>query len=142
MIEVGPPRGPVYRVARRGHRPFASPPWGYALEDGTFGNRFDDPSGKQGIPPQQRFRSIYCATQKAGAFGETLARYRSSISLIAKLRDLAEAEGVDPDEVYDELNDVLDPQAPERGMLPVSWRLDRHVGVATLDPSLRFVDIA
>src|SRR5829696_7814285 len=30
------------------------------------------------MPEEDRFRMVYCATQRAGAFGETIARFRRS----------------------------------------------------------------
>jgi hypothetical protein len=41
----------VYRVAR-GFDTFAPPDWGWAKDDGTFGNRFDDPGAYRGIPEE------------------------------------------------------------------------------------------
>lgn len=140
LVEIGPPDGPVYRVARRADSPFAPPSWEYATADGTFGNRFDDASGRDGIPERERFRTIYCSTQRAGAFGETLARYRRSVSLIDDLQRFAAARDA-AESVTEDLDDSYDPEHPERRLLPASWRLDRYMGVAWLDPSLRFVDI-
>jgi hypothetical protein len=37
--------GPLYRVGRRPDA-WAWPDWIYAHDDGTFGNRFDDPLGE------------------------------------------------------------------------------------------------
>lgn len=141
LHEIGPPGGPIFRVARRAERPFAPTSWQYALGDGTFGNRFDDPGNTDVNRLEQRFRTIYCATHKAGAFGETLARYRPSVSFVARLRDSAIAEGENADAILEDLGDSRDPTYPDRGLVPISWRLDRHVGVARIDPSLRCVDI-
>jgi hypothetical protein len=38
------PEGPIYRVGRQWDA-WAWPDWSYAHEDGTFGNRYDDPRG-------------------------------------------------------------------------------------------------
>jgi hypothetical protein len=85
---VGPPEGRrVYRVCR-GFDVFAPPDWSWAHEDGTFGNRFDDPGKYRGIPEEDRFRVVYCATQRAGAFGETIARFRRSPRLVEGLRTI------------------------------------------------------
>lgn len=97
-----------------------------AHADGTFGNRFDDPRGQWGRPPEERFRVIYCATQRAGAFGETIARFRPSLSLLA---DLARIEDDQP----------LDPQL-QRGAVPRDWRERRRLGKTVLSPELNFVD--
>jgi hypothetical protein len=40
-------------------------------EDGTFGNRYDDPRGE--------YRVLYATSQRVGAFIETLARYRNCV---------------------------------------------------------------
>ncbi len=86
------PAAEIFRVARRGGDPFAPPPWDKAGADGTFGNRFDDPSAERGLGTSERFRSIYCATTAMGSFGETLARFRPSIQLLARLREIDEEE--------------------------------------------------
>lgn len=54
----------VYRVGR-GFDAFAPPDWTYALEDGTFGNRFDAPSAERDVPERERYRVVYCATERA-----------------------------------------------------------------------------
>ena len=43
-----PPR-PLFRVGRD-HDAWAVPDWAYANEDGTFGNRFDDPMRVYRVP--------------------------------------------------------------------------------------------
>lgn len=55
-------------AAGRPRDAWAWPPWSYAGEDGTFGNRFDD--------LQSEYRLLYTSSPRAGAFIETLARYR------------------------------------------------------------------
>lgn len=87
---MGPPEA-VYRVGR-GLDTFAPPDWAYALPDGTFGNRFDDPSAKRGVPEEERYRMVYCATERAGAFGETIARFRPSVRLLAGLEEVEDDE--------------------------------------------------
>ncbi|MGH3089888.1 MAG: RES domain-containing protein [Rubrobacteraceae bacterium] len=105
---------------------FAPPDWSWAEEDGTFGNRFDDPGAYRGIPQSARFRVIYCATHRAGAFGETIARYRQSPTLPPELEEIADD---DPD----------DPEL-EGGILPEEWRLERRLGCTLLDDDLLFAD--
>ena len=123
---VGPPDGGmVYRVARS-FDVFAPPDWSWAEQDGTFGNRFDDPGAYRGVHEPDRFRVIYCATQRAGAFGETIARYRKTVRLPSAL-----------DEIVDE--DPVDPELAG-GILPTEWRLERRVGSTNLDDDLLFVD--
>jgi hypothetical protein len=41
-LEMKRPPRPLFRVGRDGDA-WAVPDWAYAKEDGTFGNRFDDP---------------------------------------------------------------------------------------------------
>ncbi|MFP5226360.1 MAG: hypothetical protein ACLGXA_01940 [Acidobacteriota bacterium] len=43
-LESKRPAGPLFRVGRDDDA-WAVPDWAYAKEDGTFGNRFDDPMG-------------------------------------------------------------------------------------------------
>jgi hypothetical protein len=43
-LESKRPSGPLFRVGRD-RDAWAVPDWAYAKEDGTFGNRFDDPMG-------------------------------------------------------------------------------------------------
>jgi hypothetical protein len=137
LVAVAPPSSGIFRLARGPAEPFAPPEWDRAHDDGTFGNRFDDPSAALGRPPGERFRAIYCATQRAAAFGETVARFRPSIVLLAQLA------AVEDDESLEEaLAGAVDPQDPYRGLIPADWRLVRRIGQTVLDPSLRFVDIA
>ncbi len=105
-----------------------SPPgWAYALPDGTFGNRFDDPSADKGMPEEERYRAIYCATDRAGAFGETIARFRPSVKLLAGLEAVEDEEPLDPE--------------LEGGVVPEEWRLSRRVDSTRLAPSLLFADL-
>lgn len=136
MAVVRPPSEPVYRVAR-GFDAFAPPAWEYAHQDGTFGNRFDDPGVHTRSTLASRFRMIYCATQRAAAFGETTARMRPDLTLIARLRAI-----IDDEPVEDALRGSIDPKHPERGIVPLEWRFQRRLGVTHLDSSLRFVDLA
>jgi hypothetical protein len=113
----------VYRVGW-GYIPFAPAPWDTADKgDGTFKNRFDDPRKAKGI---DRFRAIYCATQRAAAFGETTARFRKDPALLEGLRGVENA-----------LPDNLEAEA---GVITADWRSKRSVGVATLDTGLQCVD--
>jgi hypothetical protein len=133
-VVVPPPVASVYRVAH-GPDPFAPRAWEHAHDDGTFGNRFDDPGGmldpsnRRGvIPVERRFRTIYFATEAAGAFGETIARFRTSPRLWLDLKQIDDDDPLDP--------------AMLGGEVPAAWRIQRLLGVTQLSPSLRFVDIA
>jgi hypothetical protein len=133
LAHVHPPDTFVYRVAR-GPNPFAPPYWELASEeDGTFGNRFDDPgalpdpSGRRSvIPSEARFRVVYCSTQRAGAFGETLARFRPSLATLAMANAIQDDEPPDP--------------SLQGNSIPADWRFNRRIGWMLLDPSLEFVD--
>lgn len=107
-LEAAAPRR-VYRVARRPD-PWTYPDWASAGEDGTFGNRFDD--------PESSYRVLYACSQRLGAFVEVLARFRPDPAVVA---GLAEIEGDDPSEGL----------AP--GSVPRSWVEERLVGEGTLD---------
>ncbi len=125
LSTVAPPRV-VYRVAR-GLDPFEPPDWRYVGDDGTFGNRFDDPGAGRGIPEAERFRVIYCATLRSAAFGETVARFRPNVELLAKLREIEDDEPISPE--------------LRGGVVPEEWRLSRRLGATRLDEYLRFVDV-
>lgn len=82
------PDGPVYRLGRSPD-PWAWPDWSYASTDGTFGNRWDDPAGS--------YRVLYACSQRAGAFVETLSRFRPDLEVIAALAEIeGEEDGVPP----------------------------------------------
>ncbi len=70
-----PPR-PLFRVGRDDDA-WAVPDWAFAKEDGTFGNRFDD--------PMRVYRVLYASSQRLGCFIETLARFRVDVSFVADL---------------------------------------------------------
>jgi hypothetical protein len=107
------PGGPIYRLGRAGSV-WVWPDWAYAGEDGTFGNRYDDPAGK--------FRVLYASSQRLGTFIEALARFRPDPHVLAA--------GIDEDDDY--------PSTPP-GQLPASWLTGRAVGRATIDRE--FVDV-
>jgi hypothetical protein len=92
----------------------------------TGNGRFDDPDKRVGDPSEGKLRVIYCASGREGAFGETIARYRKSIGLLAALAGIED-------------NEPLDTEL-EGGVLPDEWRLSRRVGASDLETSLRFVD--
>lgn len=137
LVTVSPPPGGVYRLSRGPAEPFDPPEWERAQEDGTFGNRFDDPSAKDGTRPEERFRVIYCATQRGATFGETVARFRPDLDLLASLDVISDEESV-----AEALAGAVDPKDPRRGLILADWRLKRRIGHTVLDPSLGFVDIA
>lgn len=81
----------------RGFDVFAPPDWAYALPDGTFGSRFDDPAAERDAPEEEHYRVVYCATERAGAFGETITRFRPSVGLLAGLEQVKDEEPLDPE---------------------------------------------
>lgn len=129
----------VYRVARRTTGVFDPTNWRYAdPDDGTFGGRFDDPRGQNGRAPEDRFRVIYCATERVCALAETLSSHRTPIRLLQNLI----SETSDDDEAPDEsLEGTYDPDDFTRGIITYDWRNERQIGHTILDSSLRFADI-
>src|SRR5215211_1438906 len=119
LVAVPPLDTGLFRVAR-GIEPFTAPDWAYAHNDGMFGNRFDDPSAGISTPPENRFRAIYCASSRAGAFGETLARFRVSLPVLEALSSIDDEESV-----ADALTGAVDPLALRRGLVKAEWRLAR-----------------
>jgi hypothetical protein len=77
--ETRTPQSPVWRLGRRPD-PWAPPDWAFAQEDGTFGNRFDDPQGL--------YRVLYASSSRLGCYVETLARFRPDLRLIAELEEI------------------------------------------------------
>jgi hypothetical protein len=106
LLETQTPPKPVYRIARKPNA-WQSPDWSRAHQDGTFGNRFDD--------PDSFYRVLYASSQELSCFIETLARFRTDLTLVA---ELAEIRGED---------DFL-----EYGVVPSEWRANRVVGTAVV----------
>ncbi|MGA7669674.1 MAG: RES family NAD+ phosphorylase [Nitrolancea sp.] len=125
LQSVGAPPGPIYRITRLDTDPFEPAPWEYCGS-----NRFDD--------PQQEFRVIYCASERSAAFGETLARYRRSLSLLALLQEVDD----DEESLEDALRGLLDPSDERCGVVPADWRFKRQIGTTVLDSTLRFAAIS
>jgi len=107
------PDGAIYRVGRRPD-PWALPPWSYAGEDGTFGNRYDDPRGE--------YRVLYASSQRVGAFIETLARYRADPAIVAEYDHI-----VVDDEDHDDFPTI------RPGVVPRDWFNTRLLGTARHD---------
>src|SRR3954471_13014842 len=96
-LALARPAGAFHRVGRR-PEPWAWPDWAYAHEDGTFGNRYDDPAAE--------YRVLYASDDRAGALAETLARLRPDLELAA---ELALIQGDD------------DPPTLAPGVVPREW---------------------
>ena len=114
------PGGNLHRVAR-GADAWVWPAWASAGEDGTFGNRFDDPAAE--------YRVLYACSQRVGAFIETLARYRTDPAIVVEYGEIA-FEPEDADRY---------PTIPP-GVVPAGWCSSRTIGTATHDGP--FADIA
>ncbi len=79
MFETTTPSTPIFRLGRRPD-PWEPPDWSRAHTDGTFGNRFDDPSGY--------YRVLYASSQRLSCFLETLARFRPDLALLVELNEI------------------------------------------------------
>jgi hypothetical protein len=107
-FETKAPPKLIYRVARLPD-PWEPPDWSRARpEDGTFGNRFDDPEGY--------YRVLYASSQQVGCFLETLARFRVG------LKELAAAKGIRGDDDF-----------TPSGKVPPGWHENRTIGTARAD---------
>jgi hypothetical protein len=115
-LEVARPDGPLFRLGRLPDA-WAWPDWAYAGEDGTFGNRFDDPVGE--------YRVLYASTQRLGAFLETLARFRPDPAIVAE-----QVSGDPRDQAFG---------TGPAGVVPARWLESRVLGVARCDTA--FADI-
>jgi hypothetical protein len=109
---VAPP-DPLFRIGRKPD-PWEWPSWASVHDDGTFGNRWDD--------PEATYRVLYACSQRLGTFVEVLARFRPDKALA---KELAEITGED---------DGLQP-----GELPISWLQRRLVGSAKVSGT--FADV-
>ena len=117
--------GVVYRIGRAPN-PWALPDWRYAHADGTFGNRWDDPSGV--------YRVGYASSQRRGTFVETLSRFRPDPKITATPPS---------DQVIDALIMWMGGTAtsPQPGTLDVrTWTSTRMIG--TGEPDGLFADVA
>lgn len=116
--EIAPaePSGPLYRLGRRPN-PWAWPDWAYAGDDGTWGNRFDDPASE--------YRVLYASSERLGPFLETLARFRPDPAIAAE-----EISGDPRDSEF-----VTNPA----GLVPIGWLEDRALGTARCEAS--FADV-
>jgi hypothetical protein len=108
----------IYRVGRPPD-PWAWPDWAYAGPGGTFGNRWDDAQG--------RYRVLYAASTRLGAFVETLAPLRPDASVLAAYGEMELASGE---------------ETASPGRVPVTWCRERVVtkGIAT-DVEGTFVNV-
>lgn len=110
---------PPARILRIGRSPdpWAWPPWEFVGEDGTFGNRWDD--------PHSTYRVLYASSQLEACFMETLSRFRPDPQVFAQL---AQIEGPEL------------PMAP--GLLPRTWLAGRVIGEASVSGTFAHVGAA
>lgn len=104
------PGKPLYRLGWLPD-PLAWAPW-ESIGDG----RFDD--------PQRRFRVLYAASRRRGAFIETLARFRPSLEFLARAAKVTGS---------DESLPVF--------TIPSVWHLKRGVGRIRVLPGQRWLDL-
>ena len=109
------PSGLLHRVGRAPDA-WAWPDWAFAGEDGTFGNRYDDPAGD--------YRVLYASSRRLGAFVEVLARYRIDPALLAE---------------YAQIDDDAEHPTISPGIVPADWPDRRHIGTAR--HTGRFADV-
>jgi hypothetical protein len=138
MVAIPPPDGGVYRIARVPNEPFALPDWDWAGDEGTFGNRFDDPGASLDVPPENRFRVLYCATQRQATFGEITARFRPGPHILKLLADIEDEE----EPIDRALLGIVDPAHLSHGLLQHEWLQRRRIGHTRIVPDTEFVDVA
>lgn len=119
-----PPADGVYRVGRQDQHPFDPPFWAR-----TGGGRFDDPRERPAgdTPEPGRFRVVYCASDRAVAFREVLARFRPSVPVLMNLRSTP-ADDEDPHLRIDLADGVDFHEGEARGIVHREWRWLRHAG--------------
>lgn len=76
---VHPP--PVLHRLVRGFEPWAYPSWALADPNGTFGNRWDDPSNV--------YRVLYACSERRGCFIEVLSRFRPDPAVADALANIS-----------------------------------------------------
>lgn len=113
-LSAARPSGLLHRVGRAPDA-WSWPPWAYAGEDGTFGNRFDDPAGE--------YRVLYASSQRVGPFLETLARYRTDPAIVAAYEEIATDDDGDAERY---------PTIPP-GIVPANWCESRRIGAGRHD---------
>lgn len=104
------PEAGLYRVARWPD-PLVWPPWEFVGE-----GRFDD--------PQKTFRTLYAGEQPRDCFVELLARFRPSVVVLARVREVTGATDSFPSTE-----------------IPVEWYRSRSIGRLRPGPNQRWLDL-
>lgn len=138
MRAVANPSHLIYRIARGPEEPFVFADWDRAGEDGTFGNRFDDPGGLLDLPMEQRFRVLYCATEREAAFAEVTARFRQR----PRLNDALSRIDDDEETITDALAGAVDPDYPDHGLLEYDWLQRRRLGSTRISTQRSIIDVS
>ena len=110
----------IFRIGRRS--PWDWPDWANVGDDGTFGNRWDDPQGL--------YRVLYASSVRLGCYLETLARLRPDPAVIAALQVIEGPEPMDPVGLVPPLGSHSDASAqrPSRVSSPLSAMPARWLG--------------
>lgn len=116
LSERQPPEH-LYRVGRAPD-PWAWPDWQYAGGDGTFGNRWDDPTGV--------YRVLYASSTRLACYLECLARFRPDPHVVTALAAI-------PD-------DQTLPETAAAGVIPGGWAHVRQMGLARITVGV-FADV-
>lgn len=113
---VRPPTSGLWRVGRSPNPFLLRPLTEEELGDSEKGSRFDSPDGGYGV--------LYFGRTLEACFGETLARFRPDLELLAIIKDEWKALGF-----------------MEPGAIPREWRERRVAVKARLSTEMSFVDI-
>jgi hypothetical protein len=100
----------VYRLGREPD-PWEWPDWSYAIPDGTFGNRFDDPEGQ--------YRVLHASAERETTFRECLARFRPDPAIVAA-------------EIAENDDDENSPRTLPAGRIALTWLQNRRIGTGRL----------
>ncbi len=137
MATVYVPGEGICRIARIPNNPFDLPDWSWAGDDGAFGNRFDDPGGLLEVRQENRYRVLYCATQRQAAFAEVTARFRVDPRVVLRLAQINDAEPLDQ-----AILGAVDPAHVEHGLLEHDWLTRRRFAHSLITTDSPVVDIS
>ena len=78
-LDVSSPPERILRIGRAPN-PWSWTDWSYAHNDGTFGNRWDD--------PESEYRVLYASTQRLSCFMETIGRFTGDPQVTTSLEEI------------------------------------------------------